>query len=153
MSIQDNILFGRVAYGQANARQNVGKIIQDVINKLVLKHYIVEVGLDYFVGVSGARLTSAQRQKLTIARALLKNPDVLVMNEATGALDRQVEKSLINAILAEMPSKTIIWVFSNQDHIKSFDKIMILDKGKLMAHGTVDEVLKEDNINSYLDQE
>lgn len=150
LSIQDNILFGRVAYGQANARQKVGKLIQDVINQLDLKHRIVEVGLDYFVGVGGAKLTSVQRQKLTLARALIKNPQILIINEATAVLDRQVEKSLISSILKNMPSKTIIWVLSNEDYIDSFDKLMILDKGKLLAYGAVDEVKKQGNIEKYL---
>ena len=144
LSIQDNILFGRVAYGQANAKQKVGNIIQEVINQLQLKRYIIEVGLDYFVGVSGARLNSAQRQKLTLARALIKNPEILVINEATSVLDHQVEKMLINNILKALPSKTIIWVISNKDYISNFDKLMILDKGKLVEYGAVEEVATRD---------
>lgn len=150
LSIQDNILFGRVAYGQANAKQKVGKLIQEVINQLDLKHSIVEVGLDYFVGVGGARLNSSQRQKLTIARALIKNPEILVLNEATAVFDRQVEKSLVNSILDGMSKKTVIWVLSGEDYLNHFDKVMILDKGKLVAHGTVEDLEKEDNIGRYL---
>lgn len=99
LTIQDNILFGRVAYGQANAQQKVGKLIQGVINELGLKEKIIEVGLDYSVGVGGAKLTSAQRQKLTIARALIKNTEILVVNEATVILDGKVERALIDRIL------------------------------------------------------
>ena len=152
LSLQDNILFGRIAYGQANAKQKVGKIIQEVINQLELKHNIVEVGLDYSVGVGGAKLTSSQRQKLTIARALIKNPEIIVINEATAILDHQVEKSVINNILKALPSKTIIWVISNEQHIDSFSKVMILDKGKLVAYGNVEDVKNEDNIENYLNQ-
>ena len=152
LSIQDNILFGRVAYGQANAKQKVGKLIQDVINQLELKRYIVEVGLNYFVGVGGAKLMSSQRQKLTIARALIKNPEILIVNEATAVLDRQVEKSLINSILEGMHSKTIIWVLSNQEHINCFDKLMILDKGKLIALGLVDDLKTQGNLEKYINK-
>lgn len=152
LSIQDNILFGRIAYGQANARQKVGKIIQDVINQLELKQQIIEVGLDYSVGVSGARLSSAQRQKLTIARALIKNPEILVLNEATSVLDQQVERSLLSSILEAMDSRTVICMLSNREHINKFDKLMILDKGKLLALGAVEEVLEQDEVKVYLEQ-
>ena len=152
LTLQDNILFGRIAYGQANAKQKVGKIIQDVINQLELKHHIVEVGLDYSVGVGGAKLTSSQRQKLTIARALIKNPEIIVINEATAILDHQVEKSIINNILKTMSSKTIIWVISDEQYIDSFKKVMILDKGKLVAYGSVDELKNENKIANYLNQ-
>ena len=152
LSIQDNILFGRIAYGQANARQKVGKIIQNVINSLDLTQQIIKVGLDYSVGVSGGKLTSVQRQKLTIARALIKNPKILVINEATAVLDHQVESRLINSILGTMSSGTIIWVLNDLEYINLFDKVLILDRGKLLAYGLVNEVMEKDEIKTYLTQ-
>ncbi len=150
LTIQDNILFGRVAYGQANAQQKVGKLIQKVISELDLKQQIIEVGLDYSVGVGGAKLTSAQRQKLTIARALIKNPQILIVNEATTILDGKVEKALIERILEIMQDKKVIWVLSNTDYIDSFDKLLVLDKGKLVAEGSVEEVSSQPDIMDKL---
>ena len=145
LTIQDNILFGRVAYGQANARQKVGKLIQDVITDLGLKQQIIEVGLDYSVGVGGAKLTSTQRQKLTLARALIKNPHILVVNEATAILDAKVETRLIKEILASMKNTTILWVLSNNDYIEQFDSLLLLDKGKLVAEGEVGKLMQDES--------
>ena len=150
LTIQDNILFGRIAYGQANAQQKVGKLIEDVISELGLKQQIIEVGLDYFVGVGGAKLTSAQRQKLTIARALIKNPQILIVNEATTILDGKVEKSLIQRVLELMKNKTVIWVLGNTDYINSFDRLLVLDKGKLVAEGSVEDISSQADIMSKL---
>ncbi len=150
LTIQDNILFGRIAYGQANAQQKVGKLIEDVISELGLKQQIIEVGLEYSVGVGGAKLTSAQRQKLTIARALIKNPQILIVNEATTILDGKVEKALIGRVLELMKNKTVIWVLSNTDYINRFDKLLVLDKGKLVAEGSVEEVSSQPDILNKL---
>tara|TARA_B100000676_G_scaffold313251_1_gene392723 strand:- start:17775 stop:19517 length:1743 start_codon:yes stop_codon:yes gene_type:complete len=71
-SLQDNILFGKMAYGHARGTEQVGAAIADVVTMLELRDDIIEVGLDYQVGVGGGRLSSVQRQKLGLARAVIK---------------------------------------------------------------------------------
>jgi len=70
-SLQDNILFGRLAYGQAGADQIIGDTLAELLDDLGLRETVIEAGLDYNVGIGGSRLSSVQRQKLAIARALL----------------------------------------------------------------------------------
>src|SRR5213075_1045626 len=99
-TIQDNILFGKVAYGQAKASARVGQLIAEVLEELGLRPVVMEVGLEYSVGVGGGRLTGAQRQKLAIARNLVKRPDLLIVNDATGALDSARRRACSTACCA-----------------------------------------------------
>ena len=86
-SVQDNILFGKIAYGEADAPVRVPALLAEVIDALALRQTVIDVGLDYNVGTGGSRLSWPQRQKTAIARAVLKRPDLMILNEATSALD------------------------------------------------------------------
>ncbi len=140
LSIQDNILFGRVVYGQANAQEKLSKLMEKLISELDLKQQILEVGLDFNVGVAGARLSSEQRQKLTIARALIKNPEILVVNEALSRFDASFANALKQQVLEIMKSKTVIWVVGNNETLDYFDNLIVLDKGKMVAQGSKAEI-------------
>jgi len=146
LSIQDNILFGRISYGQANAREKVGILIDEFIAESGLKDDILSVGLEYRVGVAGARLTTIQKQKVTIARALIKNPDILVVNDAVALFDKKTAEQLTSQILAQMKNKTVIWVLGNTDQAGKFDRLIVMDKGKVLAEGPAQETLQREDI-------
>jgi putative ABC transport system ATP-binding protein len=99
-TLQDNILFGRLIYGQAQAGERVGTLIAEVLNELGLRDSAIEVGLEYNVGVAGKRLPSSQRQKLGIARALIKRPQLLIVNEAVAMFDGRTQDRIRDNILA-----------------------------------------------------
>src|SRR5690606_30188110 len=86
-TLQDNILFGRVVYGQAQAGAQIGALIAEVVDAHDLRPAILRIGLGFEVGNGGKRLTLMQRQKLGLGRALVKRPDFLIVNEAITALD------------------------------------------------------------------
>src|SRR3546814_13729187 len=73
-SLHDNILFGRLAFGRAGAEQIIGDALAEVLDELQLRETVIEVGLDFNVGIGGARLNSVQRPKLALARAARKRP-------------------------------------------------------------------------------
>ncbi|MEE2759963.1 MAG: ABC transporter transmembrane domain-containing protein, partial [Pseudomonadota bacterium] len=81
-SIQDNILFGKLASERAQSVERVGAILADVVDQLELRNEIISLGLMYNVGIGGSRLSPAQRQRVALARGLIKKPDLLVVNEA-----------------------------------------------------------------------
>lgn len=133
LSVQDNILFGRIAYGQANAKDKVVALLDSVISESDLKGHIIKIGLDFNVGVGGAKLTNTQRQKLTLARALIKRPRILVVNDATAIFDKKSANRIKNQVLSLMDGRTVIWVFNDIDMTAGFDRILIMDKGTVVV--------------------
>ena len=101
VSILDNILFGRLAYGRQRSASRINEMIGEVVNALGLRGPIAECGLDHPVGIAGSRLSSVQRQKLAIARAVLKRPDVLVVDRATAPLDASSQTRILDNLLKE----------------------------------------------------
>jgi len=135
ISIQDNILFGKLAYGQAHAQQKINNLIADVVNSLGLRDDIIEAGLRYEVGVAGGRLSSVQRQKLGLARALLKAPDLLVVNEALASLDPSSERRLIDNVRGAMSERGILWILGRVQLAEQFDMVMVMERGKILDTG------------------
>ena len=97
-TVQDNILFGKIAYGEADAPVRVPALLAEIIDALGLRQTVIEVGLDYNIGSGGSRLSFAQRQKMAIARAMLKRPDLIILNEATAALDGPAQTSAMKGL-------------------------------------------------------
>jgi putative ABC transport system ATP-binding protein len=139
-SIQDNILFGRVAYGQAKAQATVGLSIREVLDALALRERVFEIGLDFQTGVAGARLSAPQRQKLAIARALAKRPDILVMNDALAALDRSAQARVLDAILEATRGTTLVWATQDAAAIPRFARALVFADGRLVQDGSVEEL-------------
>ena len=130
-SVQDNILFGKIAYGEADAPVRIPAVLAEVIDALSLRQTVIDVGLDYHVGTGGSRLSLAQRQKAAIARAVLKRPDLLILNEATSALDGQEQSKVSNGLKEEFAGRGIIWVLHRASLARNFDRVLVLSGGKL----------------------
>jgi putative ABC transport system ATP-binding protein len=140
ISVQDNILFGKLAYGQAHAQQKINNLIVDEVNSLGLRGDIIEAGLRYEVGVAGGRLSSIQRQKLGLARALLKAPDLLVVNEALSSLDPSSERRLIENVREAMSGRGILWILGRVQLAEQFESVMVMERGKLLEQGSFKEM-------------
>jgi ABC-type transport system involved in cytochrome bd biosynthesis fused ATPase/permease subunit len=149
-SVQDNILFGKIAYGEADAPTRIPKVLGQVIDGLSLRQVIIDVGLDYNVGTGGSRLSMAQRQKAAIARAVLKRPDLLILNEATSALDGQDQTKISNGLREEFAGRGIIWVLHRASLARNFDRALILSGGKLQEQGSVSELQGNGSLMSLL---
>ena len=149
ISIQDNILFGKLAYGQANVQVKINMLIADVVKELELRDDIIDAGLNFEVGVAGARLSATQRQKLGLARSIIKAPDILVVNEATAILDTAAEKRLITRIRREMDSRCLFWVLARAQLAENFDNVIVMERGKIVGNGQYEELA---NNNPQLQQ-
>ena len=114
-TVQDNVLFGKIAYGQAQATERISELIEDVLQDLGLRERIIEAGLRAPTGVSGARLSLAQRQKLALARAMLKRPEVLIAYDPIGPLDPAEQTAVLDAVLEAFEGRTVIWALSRGD--------------------------------------
>ncbi|MFX4220185.1 MAG: ABC transporter transmembrane domain-containing protein [Thalassobaculum sp.] len=139
-SLQDNILFGKIAYGQADSAARVGAVIGSVLDDLDLRALVIEVGLDFEVGIAGARLSSVQRQKIGIARALLRRPDILILNDAASTFDAPSQRRLVEKTLEAMEGRTVIWTTHRPDVARLFPGIAVMRGGRIVETGSPDEL-------------
>jgi putative ABC transport system ATP-binding protein len=135
-TLQDNILFGRLVYGQAQADTRVGALIVEVLDQLGLRDAVVEIGLEYNVGVGGKRLPAGQRQKLGIARALIKRPQLLVVNEALAAFDSRTQDRIRDNILASSQGRGVVWIANRASQAEPFEEVVVMQGGKVAEQGT-----------------
>jgi ABC-type multidrug transport system fused ATPase/permease subunit len=149
-SVQDNILFGKIAYGEADAPVRLPEVLGEVVDSLSLRQIIMHIGLDYNVGPGGARLSVAQRQKVAIARAVLKHPDLLILNEATSALDGRDQSKVSDGLKEEFAGRGIIWVLHRASLARNFERALVLSGGKLQEQGTVSELQGNGSLLSLL---
>jgi energy-coupling factor transporter ATP-binding protein EcfA2 len=140
LSIQDNILFGRVALEHANAQGRVNTLVREVATEVGMNPELVRLGLEFEVGNGGSRLSYSQRQRLAIARGLMKNPDVLVFNEPTSGLDPASEARVVSAVLEWAKGRTVVWALGRADLARAFDRVLILDEGRVVEQGTFAEL-------------
>ncbi len=147
-SLQDNVLLGRVAYGIADAHSQVHAAIQAVLSELKLRDAVFEVGLNFSVGSGGKRLTSLQRQKLSLARALLKRPDLLIVNRAFASLNANNQDQMVARVLeAVKPAdgkggSGMFWVLQNPSSATHFDYALVFEDGTVAEKGKPNELNK-----------
>ena len=115
----------------------------DFVNKL-------PDGIENNIGDSGNKLSGGQKQRLSIARAVLKNPPILVLDEATSALDSESEKLVQNALDNLMKNKTSIVIAHRLSTIQNADNIIVLDRGKIIESGVHKDLMKMDGVYSNL---
>jgi ABC-type multidrug transport system fused ATPase/permease subunit len=134
-SLQDNILFGKIAYGQAQGPARVGQLIREVIDELGLRETITEAGLDYDVGIGGSRLSSSQRQKVATARCLVRRPDLFIINEATAGIESSVRARIMESVLKEFEGRGLIWILESASLARDFDRTIVIRGGKIVEDG------------------
>jgi putative ABC transport system ATP-binding protein len=151
-TLQDNVLFGRLVYGQAQADQKIGTLLADVLNELDLRNSVIEVGLDYNVGVAGKRLPATQRQKLGIARALIKRPQLLIINEAVSVFDGRTQDRIRDNILsiAAKEGRGVIWIANRPVQAEPFEQILVMQGGRIAAHGAPKELASRGGLYAEL---
>ena len=137
-TIQDNILFGKIAYGQAQGADRVQALIGEVIEALELRRAVMEVGLDYQVGVGGSRLSTPQRQKLGIARAIIKRPDLLVLGEALSVFDSPTQARILSALRTEFKGRGLVVTLELVEAAKGFETILEMRDGRIVRQSNSD---------------
>ncbi|MEL6503042.1 MAG: ABC transporter transmembrane domain-containing protein [Pseudomonadota bacterium] len=149
-SVQDNILFGRIAHGSSNAADRVGEAIRELLAQFNLGEAIFRVGLEFDIGTGGKRLSENQRQRILVARALLKGADMVFLNRALNTLDARQQERIVNNLLARARGEDghkpfgLFMVLSTSRYAQKFDHVMMFQRQRLIAHDTP-ERLKDDN--------
>ena len=143
-SVRDNIRYGRPdstdteiveAAQKAHAEEFIGHLV-DLNGRR---------GLEAHVGERGVKLSGGQRQRVAIARVLLKNAPILILDEATSALDSEVEAAIQENLNILMEGKTVIAVAHRLSTIAAMDRLVVMDKGKIIEEGTHAQLLKKRN--------
>lgn len=154
-SLEANILFGRIAHGLADAPNKVHQAIRETLVDLNLRDTVLEAGLSFVVGNGGKRLTQAQRQKLALARALLKEPDILIVNRGLANLNPRNQRAIMAALakakpkarpksgttnevgtVEKKPRMTVFWVLASPALVELFDRVLVFHDGRITADGT-----------------
>ena len=142
---QDSLLFHRtikknIAFGSPDASD---RQIYYAARKALADDFIKQTPHGYLTitGERGVKLSGGQRQRIAIARALLKKSPILILDEATSALDNETENEVIEAINELMCNKTVIAIAHRLSTLKEMDRIIVLDKGKIIEEGTPNSLL------------
>ena len=141
---------------KANIAYGLDSVSDDVIKKAAIaanaNEFIEELpeGYDTIIGERGVKLSGGQRQRIAIARAIVKNPPILILDEATSALDNLTEQKIQHSINRLMKNKTSLIVAHRLSTIEDADLIYVLDNGKIVDSGSHEKLLSNCKLYSQL---
>jgi subfamily B ATP-binding cassette protein MsbA len=137
LSVRDNIAYGRPELDQ--------QVVEQAAKAAYAHDFIMELpqGYDTIVGEKGVKLSGGQKQRLTIARAIMKDPSILILDEATSALDTESERIVQKALENLMAGRTSLIIAHRLSTILTADKIVVMDGGQIKSVGNHQELLKQ----------
>ncbi len=145
LSLLDNILFGRIDARRIGARERVLKAIKTQLEASGVSDALFHIGLSYDVGTGGRNLTNHQAQKLKLARALLKQPDIVILNRALSALDPEERIPIVEAVIAygkdgDSRDMGVVCVPLDTKDLSMFDRVILMANGRITAEGPPDKI-------------
>lgn len=145
LTIEDNLLFGRPRVDRHDSRERIDQLIRCVVEESNLRAAILGAGLDFHVGVAGSRLTVGQRRKIALARALLKRPALMILDDVAGGPGAE-DAQLRALVRREAPDATILFGLTDAGAAQDFDMVLEMDGGSVTGRKTRDMPVPEDTV-------
>lgn len=153
-SLLHRSIFENVAYGRPEASREAVQTALEKAHALEFVHGLSDqagrTGLDAHVGERGVKLSGGQRQRIAIARVLLKNAPILILDEATSALDSEVEVAIQESLFDLMEGKTVIAIAHRLSTIAAMDRLIVMDRGRIIEEGTHESLLEKKGLYAQL---
>ncbi len=141
-TIRENLLYGADSSKAINDKEILA-CLESVELNLFIKGQ--PKGLDTVIGDRGVKLSAGEKQRLAIARSILRNADIIIMDEATSAIDNLTERNIRNHLSFIWADKTVIWIAHRLSSIDDVDKIVVMSSGKVVEQGSFQELMKDQN--------
>jgi len=127
MTVRDNLLFGKIRYSKRHLQPQIDAELKNLITEMGLMNLLLSVGLEFNCGNAGSLLTNGFRSKLAMARAVAKNPDILIVDGALAGLDPESQNRILDAVRAERKDRNLIWTTSTEENLGSFSRVLAMD--------------------------
>lgn len=142
-TLRNNLLLGSDDVGENELTAAIKLAqLQDLVNKL-------PDGLDTFMQETGQRFSGGERQRVALARILLKDTPVVILDEPNASLDPRTEKELLQTIFASLAGKSIIWITHHLVGVEQMDEILFMEAGKIVMRGTHQELLGNERYRQF----
>ena len=140
----DSSIIENITLSKKNLSKSENERIRELLEDVNLLDYVnsLEDGLETKIGTYGANLSGGEKQKISIVRALFSNPSIIIIDEGTNQIDKESEKKILRNLLKISVNKLIILIIHDQEIMKLCDKLIYLEKGKLVDFGISSEIIK-----------
>lgn len=148
LPLRSNLIMGRINAGRPQAEEKVDQILRDVLSEMDLTTEIILAAADFDVGIGGRRIPLVARQSIALLRSIVKRPEIIVINEALSAHDRETRDRIRRRLFDLLPDTTIVWIDSEMPEASEFDQILVVRNGRIEERISEQTETRTDTVSS-----